>query len=642
MRIAYNPFERKLLGKFSADHKLGKIREPVCELIIFSEIILVPAVNGHVSIKAITPASACCVIYAKFEQTNSIPNPTVMNRIPTFRMIFTLVFLPIIVTAQEISFPETPDWESSAGGRSTGLGLADINGDGWKDIIVANGNDMARQHLVVYYNQGDGTFPKDPDWQSDDIDYHGHLAVGDVNHDGWPDVAVSVYIGPGGFSDPGKVKVYYNQGGELEGTPSFESYAFYTFSCAFGDADGDGDLDLATTGGEPYSELYDAGKIFINNNGSFSTNPEWTSNFTFGSLDVDFGDMDQNGLLDVVFSSEDTPNYIFLANNEGVISDTAGWYSTDPDNYINSLDIGFTGADKVPSIVMTGNDQLGGNGEVWMYSFPDGVPSSGSADWISEPFGYGSGILLADVNGDDILDLIYGGWWLPMKIALGNEEGGFEAYPSYTSTTNSVVEAIQMADLDRDDIQINTETFYWDGSKGPVIFLEKQQVENILSVIINREEINDTTYCYVPNKNWVSIAADPEAGDTVEVKYEFSDDLDIVISNWDSGKGNYIFYNTLITGIDLPEERNRDEIFLQVAPNPVTEHLNISYRLKEETEVNVQLFDIYGQMINTWHLGMMPAGDHYFSQDISKSSQGVYFLVFRAGQSVTSRKIIVR
>jgi len=72
-----------------------------------------------------------------------------------------------------------------------------------------------------------------------------------INLDGWIDVAVSVYIGPDGFGDPGKVKVYYNQEGELEGIPSFESYNFYTFSCALGDADGDGDLDLAATGGEP-------------------------------------------------------------------------------------------------------------------------------------------------------------------------------------------------------------------------------------------------------------------------------------------------------------------------------------------------------------------------------------------------------
>ena len=555
---------------------------------------------------------------------------------------FWIIFSSVSLFPQEIPFSQFPDWESAPGGRSTGLGLADINGDGWKDIIVADGNDMARQHLVVYYNQGDGTFPADPDWQSDDIDYHGHLAVGDVNKDGWPDVAVSVYIGPGGFSNPGKVKVYYNQGGELEKTPSFESYEFYTFSCAFGDADGDGDLDLATTGGEPYSGLYDQGKIFINNNGTFSTNPEWTSDFTFGSLDVDFGDMDQNGFLDVVFSSEDTPNYIFLASDEGIIADTAGWYSTDPDNYINSLDIGFTGADQVMSAVMTGNNQLGGDGEVRKYSFPDGVPDSSGADWSSDPFGYGSGILLADVNEDDIPDLIYGGWWLPVKIALGDEDGDFEINPSYTSSTSSVVEAIQMADLDRDDIMEKTETFYWDGTKGPVIYLEKQLVENILSVKINGETVNDTSYCYVPNKNWVSLGSNLSPGDTIEVNYEFSNDCDMVISNWDSGKGNYIFYNTLITGINTPKEKNDEEISLRISPNPVKENLNISYRINEKKEITVQLFDAFGQLISTWSLGVETPGDHSVSKNISKESPGIYVVVFRAGDSVMSRKIIVQ
>ncbi|NOX85985.1 MAG: T9SS type A sorting domain-containing protein [Chlorobi bacterium] len=557
-------------------------------------------------------------------------------------IFFSLIFITTNLYAQEIPFPNYPDWESSASGRSTGLGLADINGDGWKDIIIANGNDMARQHLVVYYNQGDGTFPLDPDWQSDDIDYHGHLAVGDVNHDGWPDVAVSVYIGAGGFSDPGKVKIYYNQGGELEGTPSFESYEFYTFSCAFGDADGDGDLDLATTGGEPYSDLYDVGKIFINNDGSFSENPEWTSNFSFGSLDVDFGDMDQNGFLDVIFSCEETPNYIFLANEQGVISDTAGWYSLDPYNYINSLDIGFTGPDKIPSIVMTGNNQLGGNGEVWKYSFPDGVPASGSADWSSNPFGYGSGVLLADVSGDSILDLIYGGWWLPVKIALGDNEGGFEVNPSYTSATSSVVEAIQMADLDRDDIHEKTETFYWESGKGPVIYLEKQLIENILSVKVNNEEIDDTAYCYVPNKNWISFADNFEAGDTIEVKYEYSNDCDIVISNWDSNKGNYIFYNTLITGIIQPDETGGNKVFLQVAPNPVKESLNVFYSLDHENEITIQLVNIYGQPVNSWFLGLKPAGNHYFTKNIGLINPGIYFLVFRSGNVVSSQKIIIQ
>jgi len=563
-----------------------------------------------------------------------------MRPIDLIAPIFFIILLNTI-SAQEIPFLQNPDWESTSGGRSTGLGLADINGDGWKDIVIADGNDMARQHLVVYYNQGDGTYPLNPDWESDDIDYHGHLAVGDVNNDGWVDVAVSVYIGEGGFSDPGKVKVYYNQGGELEGFPSFESYAFYTFSCAFGDADGDGDLDLATTGGEPYSGLFDKGKIFINDNGLFNENPEWTSDFTFGSLDVDFGDLDQNGFLDLVFSSEETPNYIFLANDDGEIQDTAGWTSLDQNNYINSLDIGFVGQDKIPAIVMTGNDQLGGDGEVWQYSFPTVVPPASSADWSSDPFGYGSGILLADVNSDTILDLIYGGWWLPMKIALGFEEGGFETDPSYISNTTSVVEAIQMADLDRDDIQTTTETFFPEEGIGSVVYLEKQIIENILSVKVNGEEIDDTLFCYVTNKNWISFKNNIDAGDIVEVEYEFSNDNDIVISNWDSNKGNYIFYNTFITGSEEHLQANEDYPLLIIAPNPVKEYLNISFSVAYESETRFQLFNIYGQIVYAKTLGVKQSGEHKIKTNVNFLKKGIYLLQLQTGDYATTQKILI-
>ena len=112
-----------------------------------------------------------------------------------------------ITLCAQAPFPLTPSFETSPAGHvATGLGIADINGDGWKDIIVANGNDIHRQHLVVYYNQGNGMFPLLPDWQSDDIDYHGHLSAGDIDNDGDVDIAVSVYLGPNGFGDPGKVK----------------------------------------------------------------------------------------------------------------------------------------------------------------------------------------------------------------------------------------------------------------------------------------------------------------------------------------------------------------------------------------------------------------------------------------------------
>ena len=276
-------------------------------------------------------------------------------------IVLVLLLFAVSVYAQNIPYNQIPDWQStSAGHIATGLGIADINNDGWKDLVVANGNDIQRQHLVVYYNQGDGTFPLLPDWQSDDIDYHGHLAVGDINKDGYIDVAVSVYLGPGGFGDPGKVKVYYNQDGQLQGEPSFISEPFYTFSCALGDADGDGDLDLGVACGEPYGELFDHGRIFYNVDGQFSGDNVWESTNQFGALDVDFGDFDDNGYLDIIFASEYSDNYIFLADENGSISNEFGWYSEESQNFMNSLDIGRMGDDELPSIVMTGNSQLGG------------------------------------------------------------------------------------------------------------------------------------------------------------------------------------------------------------------------------------------------------------------------------------------
>lgn len=88
--------------------------------------------------------------------------------------------------------------------------------------MIANGNDMSRQRIAVYYN-ANGTLPSSPSWQSGDIDYHGHISVGDINKDGFPDVAVSVYIGEGGFSTKGRVKVYLNSNGILSSNPSWLS-----------------------------------------------------------------------------------------------------------------------------------------------------------------------------------------------------------------------------------------------------------------------------------------------------------------------------------------------------------------------------------------------------------------------------------
>ena len=505
-------------------------------------------------------------------------------KIFTFFLSLLLLALSFIGRSQS-AYSEAPDWTTEPfGDVSTGLGLADINGDGYKDMVIANGNDINRQHLVVYYNDGEGNFNDMPDWESEDIDYHGHLSCGDIDSDGDIDVAVAVYIGEEGFDEPGELKVYYNTGSELESNPSFVSDPFYTFSCTLGDADGDGDLDLATVAGEPYGDILDKGKVYFNEDGTFSEENIWESDIEMGALDVAFGDFDLNGYQDLVFTCEGTPNTIYLADDEGNISTSPSWQSKDENNYVNSVEVGYETAygETIPYIVMTENNQLGGQGRVKRYDFPE-FPADSLPSWTSVSFGYGSGIKLGYSHLEDSFakTLFYGGWWLPVEARLATE-GAFEE-PYYTSTTESVVEAIEMADLDKS--MIEEQSFSYTNEKDyplNAIQLFETNVENVTSVT-NAGNGDDIPFSYVYGESWISLHEKLQPGSTIEITFTSSHTPDMVVSNWDD-VGNFVFYNTYsATGISGQQESDPFNVY----PNPVENIVTIEFDTEGDHQVKL-------------------------------------------------------
>jgi hypothetical protein len=555
----------------------------------------------------------------------------------------TILVLGIALVCQQNIFPQvpfatSPDWVSTnPSDYTTGAAWADIDQDGWKDFVVSNGNDMARQRVAVYFNEN-GTLETTPGWQSGDVDYHGHLSVGDINADGFPDVAVSVYLGQGGFGQRGKVKLYLNNAGTLASMPSWVSAdLFYTFSCSFGDADGDGDLDLAVAGGESYYSHPERGRIYYNEGGVLETTPRWMTDVSYYSYDVTWADFDLDGDLDLAFGNEDAGNTVY-ENFGDSIETSPGWTSADAEN-ANSVFAADVDNDGFIDLAVSDNNQLGGSGRFKIYMNDNGVLET-LPSWTSLAQGYGSGITLADIDNDDDPDLVVGGWWEPCRIYV-NDAGTFSRTPQWTSATGSVVEAIVFTDCDRDGVREESYEFISDGNTR-LFQLPQSHIEEITALMFDQDTVAQASFCANLEHGWISCGLLPDSGVLVTVNATVSHDLDFAVSNWDPAIGNYVFLNTSATVYaEEPDVLPKQTLLIQNYPNPFNPKTEIRYRIPETGHVALRIYDLLGSHVATLVDENQTAGLYDIAWDASGQSSGIYFARLETGGRNAMRRLVL-
>ena len=81
---------------------------------------------------------------------------------------------------------------------------------------------------------------------------------------------------------------------------------------------------------------------------------------------------------------------------------------------------------------------------------------------------------------------------------------------------------------------------------------------------------------------------------------------------------------------------------LSVYPNPSASQANVSFSLKNETEVVISLTDITGKTVFTNNLGTLTTGVHKTTINTDVLSNGVYMVNFVANGVVSTQKLIVR
>jgi len=504
---------------------------------------------------------------------------------------------------RSLPYSSKPDWESNPfavepkGEFGTGLALADINGDGFKDLVVSSGNDKASQHVTVYYNDKKGHFSKNPNWVSADAGRNALLAVGDLDGNGYLDVVVTQYSGKDGDLSKGGVKIYMNDGPPhyLEKKPAWQVSGFPVFDVALADINRDGKLDLVLSGGTelPGNENFSSvlagitrhkashamdeknkpfssqARIFYNRNGTFRKKPDWESKQKLVALRLTVADLNQDGLMDVVFGS--APLSVYLGQPSGQLSTKPSWIAANNDHYAQGIDFATTlhtsfskHPDKVPSIVAAYNNYAGGGkGRFSLYRFLTPYiislyPHESYPDWESRQGGWGGGVLLADINNDGNLDLLASRWNIPgrnelkspLLIYLGND-ATFSRAPSWKSSQLAVIEDIAVADLDKkadriaeDHVVINGLNWSHGQNSQSVIYLSRQNIEDIVQVSKNNVVLkHPDDYVFVPGKNWIAFKKPLVKNDHIAVKYQWSPKLDIVMTTWDPDKGNFIYYH---------------------------------------------------------------------------------------------------
>ncbi len=465
---------------------------------------------------------------------------------PTFRIPGALALALILAGSTlvaQVPLEGLPIWSTTEQGiYSTGMIWRDCNNDGVIDGFFSNGNDIVQAANNIYLFGG-GTPPIAASWYSSNYEYSGHCAVGDIDDNGYPDFIVANYLGVG-FGHPNRSDLYLNHTGLPEASPVWSTPdEIFSFSCALGDIDNDGDLDIAFATGEGYQSDFQPDLIYRNDNGSFAETVHWSSATATAAYDVVWGDVDKDGDLDLAMTYDHIPTAVHY-NIGGTLEATPSWQASTAESG-NTLVWSDINGDSWLDLVVAYNNQLNGTGQFRVY-FNNGAGALNPVHgWASSTGGYGSALAVYDYDHDGDRDLAAGRWFNELFI-YENTGTTLTTGPVWTTAIEMVAEELAWVDIDAGGVLVLADTIPGDGAR-KLFYTQHDPLYAIDSVFADGERLLDAEYCYDLVSGWISLADAPTTEFICWYRYSFKNDL--AVSCWDTV--NMVFGNTSPPFVDV-------------------------------------------------------------------------------------------
>lgn len=350
--------------------------------------------------------------------------------------------------------------------------MGDVNGDGYGDLAIGASDYSGLQGITyVFHGSTSGITTNTASSADRILTYTGSnefgyaIALGDVNGDGYDDLANGAYHIPLAF-------IYYSTGpGGISSTSgtSISGPGGSNFACGIGlgDINGDGFSDLIV-GGNAFGGGGNTGGVWIfHSSGSAGVTVnsytlantaitgETAGNF---GIRISAGDVNGDGYADLAVGAPQYNSYYgrsYVFNSTGTTSGITVSAAASANTIINAFSVSAVGlAVALGDVNGDGYDDFAtgapsystSQGRVYINLSDGSQVSAGSINLISGQSAnqaFGNSVMISDINGDGLGDLVAGAYVYPDGIALSGRVYIFHSFGSgYSATAASSANTI--------------------------------------------------------------------------------------------------------------------------------------------------------------------------------------------------------